>query len=120
MALLLRFIPVRLQPVVNRCQMCFQNRIDLALPLLVALVLTLQRPFDRVPRMARLPGYLTNRLAVNPMGRPDVFVLIHLQHAPFPSASSGVNRSTTLTENAGGRPILRYHNIPGWGSFRLA
>jgi hypothetical protein len=56
--------------------------------------------------MPGLPGQLTYILAVNPLRRPDVFILIHLQQllTPWPI----VKKYDILTEDV----LLRVVNFP--------
>ena len=96
MTLLLGLILIVLQPFLDYLTKRAEHRKQLVLPFLVAPRFTPQGLFDRVPRMAGLSCQLIDVLAIDPMGSPDVFLLIHLKQL----LASGLEKNPTLTESA--------------------
>jgi len=77
--LLLRLLPVVLQPLPNYRTIRAEYRKLLLLSFFVAPRFTSQSLLDRVSRMAGLSRQFADVLAIDPVGRPDVVVLIHPQ-----------------------------------------
>jgi hypothetical protein len=98
-------VPCRFSAIPRLSNDMTQYRKQLLLTFLVAPRLTSQSLFDCVARMARLSCQFADVLAVNPMGRPDVFVLIHFEQ--LPTSALNVQKFNILIESA----LLRVVNF---------
>ena len=87
MALLFRDLAIFLQPALYCVRVLPEDGVCLYRSPFILGELALEDLPDRHPGMARLLLYLPDALAVNPVCRPDVLVLIHRYH-PFPPVPS--------------------------------
>jgi hypothetical protein len=97
-ALLGRTVFIFPYPSFYHFNMFTQYRIILILPFTVFLVFSSQHLLDRIPRVTRFFGYLTDCLPIHPMGCPYVFVLTHLYHLLSPPVILLSQNSTLLPE----------------------
>ena len=83
--LLLRLPLVFLQPFGNDRQIGIKRRKRLSTPLLIAPRLAANGLLDHVARMSRRPSQFAEISPINPMGRPDKFILNHRKQLPSSS-----------------------------------